>query len=100
VDTPPAAFLDEEQAKVLLTACHEQSDFQLEIIINLFLAAGIRAGELTALHWDDLDDKTGVLFVQHTLVRLNGAFVRQSTKTADSTRRIVLPGVYLKLLTA
>lgn len=98
VDTAPAAFLDEEQAKALLTACHEQSDFQLEVIINLFLATGIRAGELTALHWDDLDGKTGVLFVQHTLVRHNGQFVRQTTKTADSTRRIVLPAYILKLL--
>jgi integrase len=98
VDTAPAAFLDEEQAKALLTACHEQSDFQLEVIINLFLATGIRAGELTALHWGDLDDKTGVLFVQHTLVRYNGQFVRQTTKTADSTRRIVLPVYILKLL--
>lgn len=81
-----------------MTACHEQSDFQLEVIINLFLATGIRAGELTALHWGDLDSKTGVLFVQHTLVRLNGQFVRQTTKTADSTRRIVLPAYILKLL--
>jgi integrase len=98
VDTPPAAFLDEEQSRRLLAAAHEQSDFQLEVIINLLLATGIRAGELTALHWDDLDEKTGVLFVRHTLVRLNGVFVRQSTKTADSTRRIVLPAYILKLL--
>ena len=98
VDTPPAAFLDEEQSRLLLAAAHEQSDFQLEVIINLFLAAGIRSGELTALHWSDLDFNTGVLFVQHTLVRYNGQFVRQTTKTADSTRRIVLPAYILKLL--
>ena len=98
VDTPPAAFLDEEQSRLLLAAAHEQSDFQLEVIINLFLAAGLRSGELTALHWSDLDFNTGVLFVQHTLVRYNGQFVRQTTKTADSTRRIVLPAYILKLL--
>ena len=39
-----------------------------------------------------------MLFVQHTLVRMNGQFVRQTTKTADSTRRIVLPAYILKLL--
>lgn len=98
VDTPPAAFLDEEQSRRLLAAAREQSDFQLEVIINLFLAAGIRSGELTALHWPDLDFNTGVLFVQHTLVRIDGAFVRQTTKTTDSTRRIVLPAYILKLL--
>jgi integrase len=98
VDTPPAAFYDEGQARALLAACHEQNDFQLEVIINLFLATGIRAGELTALHWDDLDEITGVLFVQKTLVRINGAFVRQETKTELSTRRIVLPPYIMQLL--
>lgn len=99
VDTPPAAFLDEVQSRLLLAAVHEQSDFQLEVIINLFLATGIRAGELTALHWDDLNFDTGVLFVQNTLVRIDKQFVRQTTKTADSTRRIVLPAYILSLLT-
>jgi integrase len=98
VDTPPAAFYDEEQARALLAACHEQDDFQLEVIINLFLATGIRAGELTALHWENLDERTGVLFVQKTLVRIDGAFVRQETKTELSTRRIVLPAYIVQLL--
>ena len=98
VDTPPAAFLDEAQSRLLLAAAHEQSDFQLEVIINLFLATGIRAGELTALHWSDLDFNTGVLFVQNTLVRIDKQFVRQTTKTADSTRRIVLPAYIISLL--
>jgi hypothetical protein len=40
-DTPPAAYLDEQQAKALLTAAHAQDDFQLEVIINLFLAFGL-----------------------------------------------------------
>lgn len=98
VDTPPAAFYDEEQARQLLKAAHACGDFQLETIINLFLATGIRAGELTALWWPDLDFDTGVLFVQHTLVRIDGEFVRQTTKTADSTRRLILPGYILTLL--
>ena len=49
VDTAPAAFLDEEQAKALLTACHEQSDFQLEVIINLFLATGYSCGGINCV---------------------------------------------------
>ena len=98
VDTPPAAFYDEEQARALLKAAHDNGDFQLEVIINLFLAAGIRAGELTALHWEDLDFQTGVLFVRHTLARINGEFVRQTTKTKDSIRRLVLPAYVLSLL--
>jgi len=44
VDTPPAAFLDEEQSRVLLDTLRDGDNFQLEVIVNLFLATGIRAG--------------------------------------------------------
>lgn len=98
VDTPPAAFYDEEQSKRLLIACHEQSDFQLEVIINLFLAAGLRSGELCALHWDDLDMETSVLFVRHTLARVKGKYERQAPKTEDSIRRIKIPAYVMKLI--
>ena len=99
VDTAPAAFLDEQQSRQLLTAAHEQDDFQLEVAINLFLATGIRAGELCGLHWEDIDLQTGVMFIQYTLIRMNGGFERTSTKTEGSTRRVVLPEYILRLLT-
>jgi integrase len=98
VDTPPAAFYDEEQSLALLDAARDKGDFQLEVIVNLFLASGLWAGELTGLHWEDIDFHTGVIFAQNTLVRIKGEFVRQSTKTKGSTRRLVLPGYVLKLL--
>ena len=99
IDTPPAAFLDEEQSRVLLEALREQDNFQLEVIVNLFLATGIRAGELTALHWDDVSLETGLLQVRYTLARYNGQFVRQSPKTTQSERRITLPPYIVSLLT-
>ena len=99
-DTAPAAYLDEQQARALLNAAHEQDDFQLEVAVNLFLATGIRPGELCGLLWSDIDFETGVLFVQCTLIRLDGRLQRSSTKTEGSTRRIVLPEYIVKLLQA
>lgn len=98
IDTAPAAFFDEEQSRRFLAALHEQSDFQFEVICNLFLATGMRSGELTALHWEDIDFQTGILYIQHTLIRMNGEFLRDTPKTSCSERRIILPAYILDLL--
>ena len=50
VDTAPAAYLNEQQCHELLDLLSQQPDFQFEVIINLFIASGIRAGELSALY--------------------------------------------------
>ena len=97
-NTPPAAYLDEQQSKQLLQALHDFGDFQLEVFCNLMLATGLRPGECTALHWEDIDLQTGVLYVRYTLIRVKGAFVRQTPKTAQSERRIVLPAYIIGLL--
>lgn len=98
VDTKPAAFFNEEQCRKFIDALHKQPDFQFEVICNLFLATGIRAGELCALHWDDVNIETGLLYIRHTLVRLNGEYTRTEPKTSGSERRIVLPEYIIDLL--
>lgn len=98
VDTPPAAYMDETQCRQFLELLHDQPDFQFEVIMNLLIASGIRAGELSALYWDDIDLDTGVLYVRHTLVRVGGEYIRQTPKTKDSERRIVLPAYIIDLL--
>lgn len=98
IDTAPAAYLNEAQCHELLQLLSQQDDFQFEVIINLFIASGIRAGELSALYWEDIDFETGMLFIRHTLVKVGGEYVRQEPKTADSTRRIVLPEYIIGLL--
>lgn len=100
VETKPAAFMDEQQCRQFLSALHEQPDFQLEVMLNTFLATGLRSGEMFALHWEDIDFSTGVLHVRHTLIRLNGEYVRQSPKTGTSTRNIKLPTYILEMLIA
>lgn len=98
VDTAPAAYLDEAQCHELLDLLSKQDDFQFEVIINLFIASGIRAGELSALYWEDIDLDTGIMFIRHTLVRIGGEYIRQEPKTADSIRRIILPEYIIGLL--
>ena len=97
-DTPPAAYLNDAQSKQFLQALHDFGDFQFEVFCNLMLATGLRPGECTALHWDDINMETGLLYVRYTLIRTNGTFVRQTPKTAQSERRIVLPAYILGLL--
>jgi len=98
VEIPPAAFLDETQSRTLLQALHEQDNFQFEVAINLFLAAGLRAGELCALYWEDVNLETGVIYIRHTLAKVGGVFTLQPTKTTKSNRRIKLPPYIIGLL--
>ena len=98
VDTEPAEYLDEEQARELLDLVHNYGDFQFEVIVNVLIATGARAGELCALYWDDIDLDTGLMFISHTLIRLNGEYIRETTKTDDSTRRMMLPDYIVELL--
>ncbi len=98
VDTAPAAYLNETQCHELLDLLSKQDDFQFEVIINLFIASGIRAGELSALYWEDINLETGMMYIRNTLVKVGNEYVRQEPKTADSTRRIVLPEYIIGLL--
>lgn len=98
IDTAPAAYLNEQQCHELLDLLSQQPDFQFEVIINLFIASDIRAGELSALYWEDINLETGMMFIRHTLVKVGGEYVRQEPKTMDSTRRIILPEYITGLL--
>ena len=98
VDTPPASYLNEEQCKEFLSLLRERGDFQLEVICNLFVASGIRAGELCALYWEDLNLETGILHIRHTLAKVGEEYIRQAPKTQESVRYILLPAYILELL--
>lgn len=66
--------------------------------MNVLLAIGMRAGELAALYWEDVDLEISLLYIRHTLIRLNGEYIRETPKTEDSTRRIMLPDYIIELL--
>ena len=46
----------------------------------------------------NLSEEDGYEHIRHTLVRLNGEYIRDTPKTAGSKRRIVLPAYILDLL--
>ena len=98
IDTAPAAYLNEAQCHELLDLLSAQDDFQFEVIINLFIASGIRAGELSALYWEDINLDTGMMFIRYTLVKVGERYLRQEPKTDESTRRIILPEYIIGLL--
>lgn len=66
--------------------------------MNVLLAIGMRAGELAALYWEDVDLEISLLYIRHTLIRLNGEYIRETPKTEDSPRRIMLPDYIIELL--
>jgi integrase len=79
--------LSAEEANALLSAA---SGSRLEAIWNVAIMTGLRAGELLALRWQDIDLDTASLNVTATLVRQDGYLIRADPKTPRSRRRIAL----------
>lgn len=98
IDTPPAVFLDEEQCRRFLRLLQNCGDQPLTVFCNLMLATGLRPGECAALHWEDIDLPRRELHICYTLVRLDGRLTRQSPKSPQSRRRIILPGYIVTML--
>lgn len=71
--------------------------------LKVLAVTGCRTGELLAIRWQDLDEKTGVLRVTGTIVQdaATGALKRQEEgKTAAAERGITLPGPVVAMLIA
>lgn len=84
-------FLDAEQCKELLGFVDEVSNPQVARAIKTLLFTGMRVGELTALHWGEVDMENCTLVVKYNLYRLNGEYRLTSPKTKSSARLITLP---------
>lgn len=92
VDVPRVAHheihpLSGDQAHMLLDAA---SGERLEALYALALAAGMRQGELLALHWGDVDLDAGKLSVRWNVRHRDGTFTFRQPKTRKSRRRISL----------
>lgn len=76
----------------------ENEPIKYRTMINLAIYGGMRQGELTALTWDDINLKTGVININKSLQHLPGkeTFVK-STKT-ETSRLISIPPSALSLL--
>jgi len=81
--------LTPEQAQLLLQKVKEH---QLEAILMLALATGMREGELLSLRWSDVDLEKRILRVVQTVSYIGGyGFVEGEPKSAKSRRNILLP---------
>jgi integrase len=88
--------LTAEQAQALLDAARGTD---LEGLITLALATGLRRGELFGLKWSDVDFERGCLRVQRTVVYVNGEGYKEvSPKTKSGKRSITLTGFALMAL--
>ena len=73
------------------------------ILISLY--AGLRIGEVCALKWEDIDLETGVLHVNHTVIRVkkddvNGSYLKMDVpKTRQSLRMIPIAKQLFSILT-
>jgi integrase len=100
-----------EEVQEFLELAQQEMNFQDFVMFRLVLFSGMRKGELQALHWGDINFKTGELWIGKTLVYLldedddqkkaatkeptkskkgNGHFELQKPKTVNSKRTIVL----------
>lgn len=75
---------DREQAKAFLNAVRGESLYQVA------LSAGLRRGEVLALHWSDIDFERGTLAVQRTLSKVAGGWELNEPKTSSSRREVRL----------
>ncbi|MCL2212392.1 MAG: site-specific integrase [Oscillospiraceae bacterium] len=91
-------FLDDAQCKQLLAILEQHENKQLRGMLTTLMYTGMRAGELLALVWEDVDFDTGVITVSHTLTHINGVYKRTSPKTKSSDRAVKVPDEILDLL--
>lgn len=54
------------------------------------LATGLRRGELLGLKWDDVDWKTGVIYVRRQIIRQDGKVIAAPLKTKNSYRCVAI----------
>ena len=91
-------YLDAEQCKELMTFLDEFSNPQLPRVIKTLMYTGMRVGELTALHWNEVDLDRAMITVKYNLYRLDGKYQLSTPKTKSSARVIALPPQLVEVL--
>jgi integrase len=89
------ALSAQELAQIINTA--EQLG-SMETEIKILAASGIRVGELKALTWADLDEKTPALLINKTAFEVSGEFGVGPTKSRNGTRSVEISEPVLRQL--
>lgn len=85
----------DEAARIVTAAWAEDGEWGL--LVWLLLVTGARRGEILALRWENLDLRTGVLTIRHSVDAQRGTPTIKDTKTHQS-RRISLDAATVALL--
>ena len=91
-------YLDAEQCKELITFLDKFSNPQLPRVIKTLMYTGMRVGELTALHWNEVDLDKAMITVKYNLYRLDSEYQLSTPKTKSSARVIALPPQLVEIL--
>jgi integrase len=89
--------LNQEQAKALLGAAHED---RFEALYVLAVTTGLRQGELLGLKWEDVYLEDAVFRVRRTLTRHKGRLLFSEPKTKRSRRTVQLTDTAVEALRA
>jgi integrase len=88
--------LTEKQARQLLVAARGHS---LEGLLTLAVTTGMRAGELLALKWQDINFDTRSLHIRHSMSYISGkGYLEFEPKTSKGRRKVVLPSFVCEAL--
>jgi integrase len=94
--TKELQLLSMEQAHMLLEAAKEH---QLETLLIVVLATGMRHGELRGLRWQDINFEEKYLSVRRTVGLITGyGYIEREPKTAKGKRKIILPDFVIEQL--
>jgi integrase len=69
-------------------------------LFEIAVLTGLRRGELTGLHWSDVDLAKRKIFVRHNRVTVDGKITEQTTKTRAGLRTVPLSDVAVASLLA
>lgn len=72
------------------------ADFRLYAIVNTALKTGCRRGELLALKWSDLDEQSGYIKIERSLIYDKEGYRFSTPKTSSSIRFIKIGKNFLK----
>lgn len=94
----------EQQKKLELFLTRDMNPTKIGVLISIY--TGLRIGEICALSWENIDLKTNIIHVRHTVARVKdntskcGAtkLIIDSPKTKASTRDIPIPSCLLPVL--
>lgn len=91
-------ILEPEQIGALLKAV-EGDSMELPVLMGVWLC--MRASEISALTWENVDFERGTLTIKRALVRdKENHWVEKATKTTTSTRTLQVPAYILEKLAA